>query len=171
MPRVADSFVARLVADHGEDLVRFLARRARTVADAREVAQEVYVRLLRMDRKDRIRDPRAYLYRVAVNLLHEFELKRRSESDGLRGWTPEQLADDSAARAESGAEAQLIGRKLGEVLSELSVKCRAVLIMHRRDGMTCDEIAARLNISRSMVKRYLGDGLRHCCSRLGNLLE
>ncbi len=80
MPRVADSFVARLVADHGEDLVRFLARRARTVADAREVAQEVYVRLLRMDRKDRIRDPRAYLYRVAVNLLHEFELKRRSES-------------------------------------------------------------------------------------------
>jgi RNA polymerase sigma factor (sigma-70 family) len=55
------------------------------------------------------------------------------------------------------------------VLGELSAKCRAVLIMHRRDGMTCDEIGERLNISRSMVKRYLANGLRHCCERLGEL--
>lgn len=169
MSKVVDPFVARLAADHGEDLLRFLSRRARTAADAREVAQEVYVRLLRMDRKDRIRDPRAYLYRIAVNLLHEFELKRQAEAEGLRGWAPEQVADENALRADSGAEAQLIGRKLGEVLGELSAKCRAVLIMHRRDGMTCDEIADRLGISRSMVKRYLGNGLRHCCARLEEL--
>lgn len=169
MPRAVDPFVARLAIDHGEDLLRFLQRRARSAADAREVAQEVYVRLLRMERKDRIRDPRAYLYRIAVNLLHEFELKRRAQIEGLHGWAPEQLADEGVLRADSGAEAQLIGRKLGEVLGELSAKCRAVLIMHRRDGMTCDEIGAQLGISRSMVKRYLGQGLRHCCARLGDL--
>ncbi len=164
-----DPFVARLASEHGEDLLRFLARRARNTADAREVAQEVYVRLLRMERKDRIRNPRAYLYRVAVNLLHEYELKRRAESDGLRGWVPEQLVDAAALRAEGDAEAQIIGRRLQAVLGELPVKCRAVLVMHRRDGMTCDEIAAKLGISRSMVKRYLGNGLRHCCARLGEL--
>jgi RNA polymerase sigma factor (sigma-70 family) len=164
--QAVDPFVAHLAAEHGEDLLRFIARRARSAADARDIAQEVYVRLLRMDRKDRIRDPRAYLYRIAVNLVHEFDLKRRVEADGLNGWTPEQVADEQQTRADRGAEAQAIGGRLREVLGELSAKCRAVVILHRRDGLTCDEIGARLNISRSMVKRYLAQGLRHCCQRL-----
>ena len=59
--------------------MRFLARRARAGVDARDLAQEAYVRLLRLDRKDLIREPLAYVYRVASNLLHEFELKRRAD--------------------------------------------------------------------------------------------
>lgn len=166
MVKPADPFVARLVAEHGEDLLRFLARRVRCAADARDLAQEAYVRLLRLERKDLIRDPQAYIYRVAANLLHEFELKRRADAAGIKQWTDDQAIDDTAPSADRGADAMYIGAKLREVLDELTPKCRAVLILHRRDGMTYEEIGELLDISPSMVKKYLAIGLRHCCGRL-----
>jgi RNA polymerase sigma-70 factor (ECF subfamily) len=164
--KTAASFIDRLVAEHGEDLVRFLSRRLRRAVDARDLAQEAYVRLLRLDRKDLVRDPQPYVYRVAVNLLHEFELKRRADADGLRRWTQEQDIHGSAPAVDREAEARAIREQLTGVLRELTPKCRAVLILHRRDGMTYDEIGERLGISASMVKKYLAAGLRHCRSRL-----
>jgi len=55
----ADLLVEGLANDYGLDLIRFIAKRVRTLADARDLAQEAYVRLLRMERKDLIRHPRA----------------------------------------------------------------------------------------------------------------
>lgn len=161
-----DRLVEGLANDCGVDLVRFIAKRVRTVADARDLAQEAYVRLLRMERKDLIRHPRAYLYRIAANILYEFELKRKADVAGLARWTEEQRADGESGYIESDAEDMALGSRLGVVLGELSPKCRAVLILHRRDGMTYDEIGARIGISASMVKKYLGQGLRHCRERL-----
>ena len=51
-------------------------------ADARDLAQEAYVRLLRLERKDLIREPRPYLYRIAANILYEYELKRKADVAG-----------------------------------------------------------------------------------------
>jgi RNA polymerase sigma-70 factor (ECF subfamily) len=164
--KTVDAFVARIAAEYGEDLVRFLARRVRRAVDARDLAQEAYVRLLRLDRKDLVRDPQPYLYRVAANLLHEFELKRRADVDGLRRWTEEQAIHGGTPAVDREAESRAIREQLTRVLQELTPKCRAVLILHRRDGMTYDEIGQRLGISASMVKKYLAIGLRHCRSRL-----
>ena len=146
----------------GEDLVRFLARRVRAGVDARDLAQEAYVRLLRLDRKDLIREPLAYVYRVASNLLHEFELKRRADLEVARRLTDEQTIHGEPVVLENEAEAQALGEQMNRVLQELTPKCRAVLLLHRRDGMTYDEIAEQLGISSSMVKKYLSIGLRHC---------
>ncbi|MEJ1964631.1 MAG: sigma-70 family RNA polymerase sigma factor [Gammaproteobacteria bacterium] len=169
MTKAVDPFVARVATEYGEDLVRFLARRVRRAVDARDLAQEAYVRLLRLDRKDLVRDPQPYVYRVAVNLLHEFELKRRADVDGLRRWTQEQDIHGGALAVDREVEARAIREQLTKVLEELTPKCRAVLILHRRDGMTYDEIGERIGISPSMVKKYLAIGLRHCRSRLRDL--
>jgi RNA polymerase sigma-70 factor (ECF subfamily) len=42
-------------------------------------------------------------------------------------------------------------------------------VLHRRDGLTYDEIAERLNISASMVKKYLSAGIRHCREHLRSM--
>jgi RNA polymerase sigma factor (sigma-70 family) len=52
------------------------------------------------------------------------------------------------------------------VLDTLSPKCRAVLILHRREGMTYDEIGKKIGISSSMVKKYLIKGLQTCRAAL-----
>jgi RNA polymerase sigma-70 factor (ECF subfamily) len=163
---VDERLVERLAEDYGSDLVRFLARRVRTVVDAQDLAQEAYVRLLRLERKDLIRDPRSYLYRIASNVLFEFELRRKATMAGLSRWSDEsRLAEETAVMADDG-ETLALRERLEHVMSELSPKCRAVLILHRREGMTYEEISARLDISASMVKKYLAKGLRHCRERL-----
>jgi RNA polymerase sigma-70 factor (ECF subfamily) len=166
----ASGLVKRLAQDCGTDLVRFIAKRVRNDADARDLAQEAYVRLLRMKRQDLIRDPRPYLYRVAANLLSEFELRRVADTSGLDRWSQEQRMHAQGGYQDGDVETLAQRKRLEAVLSQLAPKCRAVLILHRRDHMTYEEIADRIGISASMVKKYLTQGLRHCREHLQELL-
>jgi RNA polymerase sigma-70 factor (ECF subfamily) len=160
--------IERLARDCWQDLVRFIARRLRSTVDARDLAQETYVRLLRLERKDLIRDPRPYLYRIACNVLFEFELGRKADNAGLRLWSAERRNDlePSAGALDSSADVLTLQRRLESTLKGLSPKCRAVVMLHRREGLTYEEIAERIGISPSMVKKYLAQGLRHCRERL-----
>jgi len=153
----------------GSDLVRFIARRLRSVADARDVAHEAYVRLLRVKRKDLIRDPQAYLYRIAVNILYEFELKKKADAIGLARCAECQTAEANFGHPERDVEVLQARKRIEAVLSELSPRCRAVFILYRRDGLSYKEIGARIGISTNMVKKYLVRGLRHCREHLSEL--
>jgi RNA polymerase sigma factor (sigma-70 family) len=153
----------------GNDLVRFIARRLRSVADARDVAHEAYVRLLRLERKDLIRDPQAYLYRIAVNILYEFELKKKADAIGLARCAEWQVAEADFGHPEQDVEALQARRRIEAVLGQLSPRCRAVFILYRRDGLSYKEIGARIGISTNMVKKYLARGLRHCREHLAEL--
>jgi RNA polymerase sigma factor (sigma-70 family) len=161
--------VERLAQGGGNDLVRFIARRLRSVADARDLAHEAYVRLLRVRRRDLIRDPQAYLYRIAANVLYEFELKRKADAIGLTRCAEYQVAEADFGYPERAVEALLARKRIEAVLGQLSPRCRAVVILYRRDGLTYKEIGTRIGISTSMVKKYLARGLRHCREHLSEL--
>src|ERR1700742_1484098 len=62
------TLVERLFAEHGGALRAFLSRRVRKLPDAAELAQEVYLRMLRLEDSSIIENPEAYLYTVASNL-------------------------------------------------------------------------------------------------------
>ena len=153
----------------GSDLVRFLARRLRSAADARDLAHEAYVRLLRVKRKDLIRDPQAYLYRIAVNILYEFELKKKADAIGLARCAECQVAEANSGRLEQDVEMLQACGRIEAVLGALSPRCRAVFILYRRDGLSYKEIGARIGISTNMVKKYLARALRHCREHLEEL--
>src|SRR5688572_17779431 len=62
---VSRQYVASMEKDHGRALRRFLAARMRAApADVPDLAQEVYLRLLRIPDYELIRNPRAYLYTI-----------------------------------------------------------------------------------------------------------
>jgi RNA polymerase sigma-70 factor (ECF subfamily) len=165
----ANRLVEGLAQGCGNDLVRFIARRLRSVADARDLAHEAYVRLLRVKRKDLIRDPQAYLYRIAANLLYEFELKRKADAVGLARCAEYQNLEPDSVHLEQDVDTLLARRRIEAVLSQLSPRCRAVFILYRRDGLSYKEIGGRIGISTSMVKKYLVQGLRHCREHLEEL--
>ena len=48
------------------------------------------------------------------------------------------------------------------LLKGLSPKARATLIMHRRDGLTLEQIGEALGVSRPMAKKYLAQALVRC---------
>src|SRR4030095_14404768 len=77
----AKTLVVRLFAEHRTALEAFFHRRIRTKSDAPDLAQEVYLRMLRVSDADAIRNPELYLYTVASNLVKEHAgLQRRPSS-------------------------------------------------------------------------------------------
>jgi DNA-directed RNA polymerase specialized sigma24 family protein len=74
------SLVERLFAEHRAALQAFFLRRIRAKADAPDLAQEVYVRMLRISDQEAIRNPVHYLYTVANNLVKEHAVLDRRPS-------------------------------------------------------------------------------------------
>jgi len=136
-----------------DDLVKFLARRTTTPADAQDLAQEVYLRLLRVDRLGLVRQPRSYVLRIAANLLYEWRLKARQS----RPHHPADVLDDlpSPDDPERDTAAALRGIRLADELSRLSEPVRIALVLQVRDGLSYEEIAAKMAVTPRMVKRYL----------------
>jgi RNA polymerase sigma-70 factor (ECF subfamily) len=161
-------FIIDAVSRFSGGLLRYLRRRLGNSADARDVAQETYARLLRVDRADLIRDPQSYIFRIAANLAYEFELSQRRDRARL---DEPPLAEDlerlQVRSPEDQAELSAQLARLNRVMAKLPQRYRAALILHRREGMTYEEIAARLGTSVHMVKKYITTGLQRCRSGLG----
>jgi RNA polymerase sigma factor (sigma-70 family) len=142
--------VAAWADEWHDDLVKFLVRRSATPTDAQDLAQEIYLRLLRVDRSDLIRQPRSYLLRIAANLLHEWRLKARQNQ--LHG---ADLLEVLPSQEDPQADtlAALRARRLSAELARLPGPVRIALVLQVRDSY--EEIAARMNVTPRMIKRYL----------------
>ena len=64
-------FIEKLFAEHRGALQRYIYRRIRSKSEAPDLAQEVYVRMLRVSDAEAIRSPQRYLFTVASNLVKE----------------------------------------------------------------------------------------------------
>jgi len=79
MTEAKKALVERLFAEQGGALRAFLLRRTRAHPEAADLAQEVYVRMLRIPDMGAIRNPEAYLYTVASNLAKEHAQQERRD--------------------------------------------------------------------------------------------
>ena len=158
------TFVADLERQHGQRLRRFLASRLRHgAADVEDLVQEVFLRLLRIDRHETIRSSESYLFMVAFHVLHQHLLRRAAvpeavEITALINEMESAPQDDPVAQAEM--QQQL--RDLQGVLRQLPIKAQAVLLLHRRDGYSLEEIGEQLGFSRANAAKYLSKALLHC---------
>ncbi len=161
-------FLAQVAALHGRPLTRFFASRLPDAAEAPDMVQEVYLRLLRLERPELIRSPEAYLYTIAANIAREQRLRRsvRPQHVALEDTPEEALPSDVAMFTTAAPEQAALHhermRRLQATLNQLSPKARACLVWHRRDGLTYKEIGTRLGISTNMVKKYLAQAMAHC---------
>ena len=74
------ALIERLFTQHGTALQAFLRRRIRVIPDAPDLAQEVYLRMLRVSDSNTIRNPELYLYAVANNLVKENAVLERQRA-------------------------------------------------------------------------------------------
>ena len=161
------AFVVAVAAEHGKRLKRFLLGRVRNAADASDLVQEVFLRLLRIEDHESIRMPEAYVFALANHVLYQHRLRqaRRPEAVDILEVLAEMQTlpeDDPAAHAETLKRVE----ELEHALGELPPRAQAALILHRRDGLTVEEVATELGVSRPMAKKYLAKALFHCRRRL-----
>lgn len=162
------AFLTALEKTHGQQLRRYLAARLRNAAaDVPDLAQEVYLRLLRIDDTETIRDTPAYLFTVASHVLHQYRLRRAAapEAVEIMDIVPElqNVADSDPAKQ---AELEQRLDQLGRELFQISPRAYATLMMHRCDGLPLQEIANQFGVSYSMAKRYLSKALTYLEQRL-----
>jgi len=163
----AQELVSGLVATHGTQLRRFVFARVRNLADVPDMVQEVYLRMLRISNIDSIRSPEAYLFTVAQHVVQQHTMRQSSTPPAVE--LAHLLNEPTASHEADPAlalEAQQCLERLQRALEELSPKARATFMLHRRDGLSFDEIATRLETSRPMVKKYLMKALLHLRQRL-----
>jgi len=157
------SFVTDVAARHGRQLRRYLAARVRNATDVADLAQEVFLRLLRVDRHDKIRSPEAYLFTIASHVLHQHALNRSTTPESVDIMDP--LVDQRlAVESDPGVQRDLEERmkEMERALEQLAPNAQASLLLHCRDGWTLEEIGTRLGVSRSMVKKYIAKAVLHC---------
>jgi RNA polymerase sigma factor (sigma-70 family) len=153
------ALVAALVVSHGGQLRRFLSSRVRNASDVPDLIQEVYLRMLRVPDHDAIRSPEAYLFTVAQHVAHQHAIRRSNVTPPieLQDMLSELAEIPPDPASELSAEQSL--KELDHALERLSPSERATFLYHRRDGLTLQEIADRLGVSRQMVKKYLAKAL------------
>lgn len=123
-----------------------------SVEDARDISQEVFLKLYRNLAKVEASEAiSSWLYRVTVNACHDLRRKRR----------PEQPVEDAGPLAASGADPQQAlseaerRRVLELSLRVLSEKERAALVLRDLEGLSTVEVARLLGSSEATVRSQI----------------
>jgi RNA polymerase sigma factor (sigma-70 family) len=136
-------------------LFQFLRRRVRTSVDIEDLAQETYLRLLRARDLTEVRNPQAYLLRVARHVILEWR-DHQPHADTLVALEDEHLVDECPPEFE--IDAGMSQKRVEQALAEVSPMMRAALVLRLRDERSYKDIAQDLGITDRQVKRYLARG-------------
>ncbi|MDG9853867.1 sigma-70 family RNA polymerase sigma factor [Pseudomonas nitroreducens] len=153
--------VGMLYRDHHGWLRGWLRQRLNDSADAADLAQDTFVRVLMAKSAGVIREPRHYLQTIARGLVIDLYRRRSLERAYL-----EALALLPEAVQPSLEEQALLLEALTEIdrmLDGLGQKTRQAFILSQLEGLTYSQIAERLGISIRTVNKYMTKAMEHCC--------
>jgi RNA polymerase sigma-70 factor (ECF subfamily) len=156
--------VRRLFEEHNRTLIRFLVAKLSSEAEAQEVAQEAYVRLLRLEDASAVSFLRAHLFSIAANLavdrLRQRQVRERN--------TPQDLFEDLLSRP--GPDREVLGQQelavVKDALKKLPEKCRRAFLLHVFEGYSVREIADSMQLTDRMIRHYVARALAVCRERL-----
>ncbi len=160
MSQTKSDFIAELFEQQSAPLVKYLTARFKNVEEAREVAQEAWLRIYRLDHPEELENAKAFLFQTASNLsidrIRRVNLERRHNVFG----------DDATRSVEDTVDAQQTLHTVESALYELPTKCRQAFVMHRRNNLSYPVIAEQLGVSTSMVEKYIIQALKHFRNKL-----
>ena len=153
-----------LVTRYG-DFVRWLTRRLGSSELAEDALHETFLRLEQGNSIGPVRNPKAYLLRIALNMA-----ANRRTADNRRLTTSEvdkllELPDDAPDPARA-VEARSEIDALKRALEELPRRRREIFLASWIENLPHPEIARRYQISVRTVQKELKLALEYCDSRL-----
>ena len=146
-----------LYREHSTGLVRQLVRHTGCGEAARDLAQEAFLRFLRLPswRVGLIDQPEAYLRQISTNLARDWGRSRARQrcSD-----TP-QFAREGQIDQVAVLESRDTLRRLETAISTLRPKTRAIFLAHRLDGLSYSEIAEMTGLSVKGVEKQMSKAI------------
>ena len=135
-------------------------------AEAEDVVQTAFIRYTESSAS--VLNPRAFLYKVCSNIAID-QIRRR---DVQLGYARSVAEIEPESAEEIGPERQLEAiQRLGIIsraLWAMPDKRRRLLMMNRFDGLSYAEIARRVNLSETVVRKHIAKALAGCQCALQN---
>jgi len=153
------------VENYYRELVCFLNARLGNRQSAEDVVHDAYLRVLERSSETPIKQPRAFLYRTALNLViddHRRNVIRQTEPLDAVDHEEQLFSPSPQATMEHGQRLELMQR----ALAELPYLCRECFTLRKIDGLSHPQIAERLDISRSVVEKHIVNAMKHCRVRV-----
>lgn len=134
-------------------LRRWVASRSSIqTTDLDDVAQEVFLRLLRYSEDAVIEHPQSYLFRIATNVVNEWHERARNRLPHDDTWLAG-LQIESDNEPESAAAHTLISAQVSSAVARLPQRQREVLLLHLKEDLTYKQIAKQLKLTHRIVRR------------------
>ena len=143
---------------HGDTVYRLALCRMQNIADAEDVYQDVFLRLLQQTADWDDEHMKAWLIRATLNRcadLHRFRLRRPVLA-------LEEIPDMAASGDPKDAE-------LWDAVARLPEKLRTAVHLHYAEGYSTEEIAALLGIPAATVRTRLHRARRQLKDLLGGI--
>jgi RNA polymerase sigma factor (sigma-70 family) len=157
-----------------EAIRRFLVARVGSSHEADDLLQELFLKLSRFEPAEEVRDPVSYLFRTALNLARDSRRERQRAGSRDAVWADSrhtmfgsETIDDSPS-AEDAVTAKQRVAAVHKAMNELSIQCRRVFTLHKLEGLSHQQVAERLGVSRSTVEKHMHTALKHLIERLGS---
>ncbi|EPL03286.1 sigma-70 family RNA polymerase sigma factor [Pseudomonas sp. CF161] len=152
--------VQTLYRHHHGWLNSWLRSRLGNAADAADLAQDTFVRLLQRSERLELKAPRAFLRTIARGLV--IDHWRREEIERAYLETIAHLPEAQTPSAESRALVLELLESIARLLEGLKPKVRKAFLLAQCEGLTHKQIAQQMDISVRTVERYVADALYHC---------
>jgi RNA polymerase sigma-70 factor (ECF subfamily) len=111
------------------------------IADLEDVAQEVFLRLLRYERSELIENPQAYLFKMESNVAAEWAIRARSRYAHEPKWLTELHADDTPEELVARGAVQ---SEIERAINTLAPHLRQVVKLRFTEGLGHEEFATQL---------------------------
>ncbi|MCZ6618455.1 MAG: RNA polymerase sigma factor [Gammaproteobacteria bacterium] len=154
-------FFLDLVRDQQIPLIKYLTTRFADREEAQDIAQEALFRLYRLDHPEKLKNPKAFLFQTAGNLAIDKIRRNKLEQRYI-----EQEIDHESTTVEDTIRDRNTLSVIEHALYDLPPKCRQAFYMHRSRGYSYPEIARELNVSTSMIEKYITRALKHFRNKL-----
>jgi RNA polymerase sigma factor (sigma-70 family) len=147
-------------------LIGFFRRRVKDIAEAEDLAQEVFLRMLHRGHVAELEDARAYLFETASSVLID-----RSRREAVRCQRDHECFDPKTHAGETiPIERVFIGReslnRASIALLELPERTRTIFVLRRLEGMRYADVAQRLGISISAVEKHMARAMAHLMEQM-----
>ncbi len=154
--------VERAYERHRAELRSFFANVARRkAAHIEDLVHNVYLRLMEYPPAQVLREPQAYLFKLAWSELHRFHNKSAREPLAHDHDTLERLSMRSGWPAGADEDSELTAEALlTQVMSRLPAIYGEVFVRFKWDGRTYKQIAAEFKLTPRQVKRYIARTLQ-----------
>jgi RNA polymerase sigma-70 factor (ECF subfamily) len=153
------AFVGTQILPHEAGLRHWLTRLGVKTDERDDIIQEVYCRLLRLERFDHIEDPRAYLFHSARSIVLQQVRRNRVVSIMTVQNLDELGIADRGPSPETQASARNELTRVLSLIGSLPERCRQVFELRKVHGLSQAETAKALRISENIVEKETAKGL------------